>query len=98
MSSVIMTMLPVIFQIAMLAVLLFLSVRLIRESGRLLIVVFLTFLFTMWLLTDLYWVIYDYMRPDSRMPFAVNEIGESTLFLLMPAISGAVVSCWALSA
>ena len=98
MSSVVMTMLPVSFQIAVLAVLLFLSVRLIRENGRQLIVVFLTFLFTMWLLTDLYWVIYDFMRPDSRMPFAVNEIGEATLFLLMPAISGTVVSCWALSA
>ena len=82
---------PVIFQIAVLAVLLFLSVRLIRESGRSLTAVFLTFLFAMWLLTDLYWVIYDFMRPDRRMPFAVNEIGEASLFLLMPAILGTVV-------
>ena len=41
------------------SVLLVLSVRLIRESGRALIAVFLTFLFSLWLLSDLYWVIYD---------------------------------------
>ena len=47
---------PVIFQIAVLMVLLFLSVRLIRESDRSLTAVFLVFLHSIWLLTDLYWV------------------------------------------
>ena len=89
---------PVFIQIAVLAVLLVLSVQLIRKSGRSLTVVFLIFLFTMWLFTDLYWVIYDFMRPDRRMPFAVNEIGEASLFLLMPAILGTVVHYRMLSA
>ena len=78
---------PVFIQIAVLAVLLVLSVRLIRGSSRSLPAVFLAFLFAMWLLTDLYWVIYDFMRPDRRMPFAVNEIGEASLFLLMRKIT-----------
>ena len=89
---------PVIFQIAVLMVLLFLSVRLIRESGRSLTAVFLVFLHSIWLLTDLYWVIYDFMRTDRRMPFAVNEIGEASLFLLAPAILGTVVHYRVLSA
>ena len=89
---------PVFIQIAVLAVLLVLSVQLIRKSGRSLTVVFLIFLFTIWLFTDLYWVIYDFMRTDHRMPFAVNEIGEASLFLLMPAILGTVVHCRVFSA
>ena len=91
MSSVLVTTLPVFFQIFVLAVLLVLAVQLIPESGQSLTVVFLAFLFSMWLLTDLYWLIYDFMRPESRMPFAVNEIGEATLFLLMPALLGTVI-------
>lgn len=89
---------PVFIQIAVLMVLLFLSVRLIRESGRSLTAVFLAFLLSLWMLTDLYWVIYDFMRPDRRMPFAVNEIGEASLFLLMPAVLGTVMRFRVLSA
>lgn len=92
------TILAVIFQVAVLAMLLVLSVRLIRKSGRSLTAVFLTFLFSLWLFTDLYWLIYDLMRPDRRMPFAVNEIGEAAIFLLMPAILGTAVRYRMLSA
>ena len=94
MSSDIASLISVFFQIAMLSVLLFFSVRLIRESNRSLTAVFLTFAFTLWLLTDLYWIIYDSMRPDSRMPFAVNEIGEAAVFLLIAATLNASVSHW----
>ena len=73
-------------QIVVLAVLLTLSVKLIGESGRNLTAVFLSFSFTLWLLTDLYWLIYDLMRPESRMPFAANEIGEAALFLVTAAM------------
>ena len=68
-------------QIAVLAVLLGLTVRLVGESARNLTAVFLSFSFGLWLLTDLYWLIYDLMRPEIRMPFAANEIGEAALFL-----------------
>ena len=86
------TMLPALIQIALFIVLLVLCVRLIRESGRNLATVFLTFVYSLWLFTDLYWVIYDFMRPDRRMPFAVNEIGEAAAFLLMPALLSSAVN------
>ena len=88
----------VFFQITVLTVLLALSVRLIRKSSRSLTAVFLAFLFSIWLITDLYWVIYDFMRPDRRMPFAVNEIGEASLFLLKSALLSTVISWRASSA
>ena len=94
----ILTIITVFFQIIVLAVVLTLSVRLIWKSNRSLTAVFLTFAFSLWLLTDLYWVIYDFMRPDLRMPFAVNEIGEAALFLLMSAVLGTVVNYRVLSA
>ena len=50
-------MLPTFVQIGLLMALLVLSVRLIRKSGRSLTAVFLAFVYSLWLFTDLYWVI-----------------------------------------
>ncbi len=86
MTSDILISFPVFLQIAVLSVLLFLCVRRLLKDGHSLTVVFLTFLFAVWLFVDLYWVIYDYMRPDRRMPFAVNEIGELAILLMVSAI------------
>lgn len=72
-------------QIAVVAVMLWLSVKLIGESKKNLTAVFLSFCFAMWLFTDLYWLIYDLMRPESRMPFAANEIGEVAFWLVVAA-------------
>ena len=35
----------------------------------------LSFSYSLCLLTDLYWLIYDLMRPESRMPFAASVSG-----------------------
>ena len=78
----------------MLAVLMILSVRLIRESGQATPAVFLTFILSLWLLTDLYWVVYDLMRHGSRMPFAANEIGEAAIFLLEGAMLASLAGGW----
>ena len=75
------TLISVSIQILVLALLLTLSVKLISESERNLTAVFMSFYFALWLLTDLYWLLYDLMRPDMRMPFAANEIGEAAMFL-----------------
>ena len=88
------TLIPLCNQIAVLTVLLPLSMRLIRKSDRAIHAVFLTFILSLWLLTDLYWVIYDFMRPDSRMPFAANEIGEAAIFLLDGAMLASLVCGW----
>jgi len=84
--------LVLLINILVLVTLLALSVNLIIKNGKNLTAVFLTFCFTLWLFTDLYWIIYDYMRPESRMPFAANEIGEAATFLMMAAVINSAVS------
>lgn len=42
------------------------------------------------LMSGLYWVAYDLLRPDSRMPFAANEFGEIGAFLLLASVLNAV--------
>lgn len=36
-------------------------------------------------LSNVYWLIYDFMYPDKIMPFAANEIAEWALFMLLGA-------------
>ena len=51
--------------------------------------VFLPFFFMLammsFLLSDLYWIAYDVLKPDTRMPIAANEIGECAMILLLSA-------------
>ena len=46
------------------------------------------FLFAMvsLLFVSIYWFTYSLMRPGTRLPFAVNEIGEMAIFLLLSAM------------
>ncbi len=85
-SEITLSYISILFQVVMLAVMLAFSVRLIGKSERSLTSAFLTFFYALCLLTDLYWVIYVFMRPDTRMPFAANEIGEAAITLLAAAI------------
>ena len=78
-------------QIVVLAVLLGLSVKLIGESSKDITAVFLALIYSLWLLDDLYWLIYDLMRPDTRMPFAANEIAEVAYFLGVAATVNSAV-------
>lgn len=50
--------------------------------------VFFAFAAACYLLSDLYWLVYDLLRPEMRMPFAANEIGEWAFFLLLAASVG----------
>ena len=43
------------------------------------------------LLSDLYWVVYGFVRPDMRMPFAANEIAEWAMFLMFAASLDAAI-------
>ena len=35
------------------------------------------------ILSNIYWFVHTIMRPDSRIPFAANEIAENAIFLLL---------------
>ena len=52
--------------------------------------VFFTFAVVSGLMSSLYWLAYDMLRPELRMPFAANEFGEMGLFLLVSASLNAV--------
>ena len=39
-----------------------------------------------YLMSNLYWVVYVFIEPDNRMPFAANEFGESATFLLFSMV------------
>lgn len=91
MISVITTYCANIIQPSLLAVLLFLSVRLLIRNKDSMPVVFLTFTYALWLFSDIYWLVYDFLRPDSRMPFAANEFGEAGIFLMIAAIINSAV-------
>lgn len=52
--------------------------------------VFFTFALVSNLMSGLYWVAYDLLRPDTRMPFAANEFGEIGAFLLLASALNAV--------
>lgn len=81
----------ILFQMVMLFFCLVSSVVLIKESNRSLASVFLTFCFAIYLLDEVYWLTYTLLRPDVRMPFAANEIGEASVFLLFASTLRAAI-------
>lgn len=66
-----------------------------HRTGR---TVFFAFATTCALLSDLYWLVYDILRPDTRMPFAANEIGEWAIFLSLGAALAYSVEPYGVSA
>ena len=62
------------------------SARMIETSRRSVAVIFFLFACVSLLVSGLYWIVYDLMRPEVRMPFAANEIGEWAAFLLLSSV------------
>ena len=61
------------------------TIRLLELEKREARTVLFAFAVASVLLSNLYWLAYDILRPGTRMPFAANEIGEWALFLLLGA-------------
>lgn len=57
--------------------------RTIRHGERYLPLIFFTFSIACFVLSGFYWMAYVLLRPDTRMPFAANEIAEWAIFLLL---------------
>ncbi|MBR3071579.1 hypothetical protein [Fibrobacter sp.] len=74
-----------VLQSGALAVVIVNTIRLMLKEKT----VFLPFMFVLamvsFLLSDLYWIAYDLLKPDTRMPIACNEIGECAIILLLSA-------------
>ncbi|MBR3507187.1 MAG: hypothetical protein IKO03_00155 [Lachnospiraceae bacterium] len=61
------------------------SVRLMKSGENGVFPAFFTFATLSLLLSTFYTVIFSFLRPDARMPFAVDEIAESAMLLLLSA-------------
>ena len=78
----------VVFNLFFTAILLLVFVgtlQLLGSGKREVRTVFFAFAVASVLLSNLYWLAYDILRPGTRMPFAANEIGEWAVFLLLGA-------------
>ena len=74
-----------LFFTAMLLLVFLGTLRLLGSGKREARMVLFAFAVASVLLSNLYWLAYDILRPGTRMPFAANEIGEWALFLLLGA-------------
>ena len=72
-----------IVQVAVLVSVILPSARAMLHGKATLISVFFCFAMGCYLFSDLYWVAYDCLRPDTRMPFAVNEFSECAMILFL---------------
>lgn len=60
-----------------------LSVIRIRQRKGKLCMVFFAMAVSSLMLSEIYWLVYDSLRPDIRMPFAANEVSEWAFFMLL---------------
>lgn len=71
-----------IFLAVMLLMILIFLVRMLLSKRHLAVVAFFAFAMACFLFSTLYWIAYDLLQPEVRMPIAANEICEWALFLL----------------
>ena len=74
-----------LFQIVALAAALFAALRMLGTAKRSTRLIFFCFAVACFLFSDFYWLVYGLLRPDTRMPFAANEVCEWAVFLLLGA-------------
>lgn len=61
------------------------AVRLMKEKKQVTNVAFFALAVVSLFLSEIYWLVYDTMYVNTRMPFAANEVGEWAMFLLFGA-------------
>ncbi|WP_173474160.1 hypothetical protein [Fibrobacter succinogenes] len=74
-----------ILQSIVLVVIIAKTVRLMDNGKNVFLPFFFMLAMTSFLLSNMYWIAYDVLKPDTRMPIAANEIGECAMILLLSA-------------
>lgn len=74
-----------ILQVVVLFVVIVKSVKLMARKNTVFLPFFFILAMSSLLLSDLYWIAYDTLKPDTQMPIAANEIGECAMILLLSA-------------
>ena len=59
------------------------TIRMLVRGKRSMTCVYFAFAIVSMLLSEFYWLTYDILRGDARMPFAANEFAEMAMFLLL---------------
>ena len=72
-----------IVQSIVLVVIIAKTVRLMNNGKNEFLPFFFVLAMSSFLLSDVYWIAYDVLKPDTRMPIAANEIGECAMILLL---------------
>ena len=81
-----------ILQILVLFPVVYLSAKIAAKSSAPFFYALFTFSMLSLALEDLYWIAFDILRPDSKMPFAADEIAGSAVVLLLASASGELLS------
>lgn len=84
-DSTLMGVILTIVQVVILVAVILPTGRSMLRRNTTLISVFFCFAMGCYLFSNLYWVAYDCLRPDTRMPFAVNEFAECAMILFLSA-------------
>ena len=63
-----------------------LSVKKLAETKNKVLSVFFTFAMVSYFMSEVYYFAYNFLIPDTRMPFAANEIAEASMILLLCAV------------
>ena len=71
---------------AMSIVIIIRNARLIGKNSRSITAAFFTLSACSMLLSYIYWLAYEILRPGIRMPFAANEVGEMAINLLLASV------------
>ena len=74
-----------IFQSIILIVIIAKAIKLTTITRASLLPFFFALAMSSNLLSNFYWIAYDFLKPDTRMPMACNEIGEDASILLLCA-------------
>lgn len=74
-----------VLQSAALVVVIADAIRLMNNKKNVLLPFLFVLAMASYLLSNLYWIAYDTLMPDTRMPIACNEIGECAVILLLSA-------------
>ena len=63
-----------------------LSAKKLTETNNKVLSVFFTFAMVSYFMSEVYYFAYNLLIPDTRMPFAANEIAEASMILLLCAV------------
>ena len=77
--------LSTVLQVVVLVVVIAKTNRLIINEKSFFLPFFFALAMASFFLSDVYWFVYDVLKPDTRMPIAANEFGECAMILLLSA-------------